>query len=289
MFGGYEFDEEQKLTYAERARFLCRNVDTRHRNVTRLLYMAKRKMENEIRSAANIQMRRIRGNQTVTAKGAQDKKCLQNFIQNDQAFIDYKFTKMCRSSPAFWQARKSEQMAMVQQRGPPQIFLTLSISESKNPDLLASLHENAGLGKISAMDAMNMSHELKSKLIKNDPVTVVIYFEEMLKDIKRILQDSNGPFAEKFVVDSYVKREFQNRGSVHAHALLWLKNVPHYDEDSSNGDLIQFVDKIVTCHYDPKHPLMAFQRHKHTHTCYKKKKSVCRFHFPKYIMHVQEF
>lgn len=44
------------------------------------------------------------------------------------------------------------------------------------------------------------------------------------------------------------------------------------------------INRIISCKYDPTNPLMTFQRHKHTHTCYKGNRQVCRFRFPKYVM-----
>lgn len=283
-FGGYPMQVENKLTYAEITKFQCRHIDSRHRETGRLLYMAKRRLEDDIRSAASIHLRKIQSNKRITANFVKNKENIKKLVQTDHAYIDYNFTKTCRSSPAFWAAKKSDQMAMVQQKGAPHLFLTISLSETKNPELLAILHENAKMGKISIEDAMKLSPEIKSKLVKNDPVTVVRYFEEMLLNLKHILQDPNGPFGGKYVVEYYIRREFQNRGSVHAHMLLWLKDPPKYEKDGSNKDLIEFIDEIITCKYDPKNPLVSFQRHKHTHTCYKKAKKVCRFHFPKYVM-----
>ena len=49
---------------------------------------------------------------------------------------------------------------------------------------------------------------------------------------------------------------------------------------------IEFIDKFITCEYDPKNPLMTYQRHAHKPTCYKgqKNKIICRFNIPNYVM-----
>ena len=158
------------------------------------------------------------------------------------------------------------------------------MSETKNPELLALLHKNAGLGDISPEDAMRLPYATKTKLVKDDPFTVVQYFEEQLKFIESILKSEDGPFGKNNVIDFYIRKEFQNRGSVHAHIIIWLRDAPVYSENESNEDLIDFINRIISCKYDPTNPLMTFQRHKHTHTCYKGKRLVCRFHFPKYVM-----
>lgn len=286
LFGGYPTNENKKLSYAEVIKFQARNVDGRHRNTTRLLYMAKRKMENEIRNAANIYLRKLKNNNNITAKEIKDKDELKKMINKDSGYVDYGFTKNCRLSPEYMKDRKKHLLSMLRQLGTPHIFLTISLSEMKNPELLALLNENAGNGKISPEDALKLPLAFKMELIRNDPVTIVIYFEEMLKHLKKILEDPNGPFGNRYLVDFYFRKEFQLRGSVHAHMLLWLNNTPRYDKDESNNDLINFIDEIITCEYDKKNPLMTFQRHKHTHTCYKSKnsKKICRFGFPKYVM-----
>lgn len=199
-------DAEKKLTHAELTKFQCRNVDGRHRNTTRLLYIAKRRLENDIRNAANIQLRKIQGSKKLTVKDVSNKASLRNLVEKDQAFVDYHFTKQCRSSPAFLQARRADTLAMVQQKSSPQIFLTLTITEPKNPELLAILHENARMGKISPEDAMRLSQYIKTILVKNDPVTVVLYYEEMMRHIMQILQSPDGPFGENYVIDYYKKK-----------------------------------------------------------------------------------
>lgn len=68
--------------------------------------------------------------------------------------------------------------------------------------------------------------------------------------------------------------------------LLYLKDAPKLEDENSCEEVLQFIDQFISCKYDPKNPLMSFQRHKHTHTCYKRKnktKKKCRFHYPKYV------
>lgn len=174
---------------------------------------------------------------------------------------------------------------MMSQLGHPIIFLTITITECKNPELLATLHKNAGMGDITPETAMRLPDAIKTNLVKNDPYTVVLYFEEKFKEIMKILQNKCGPFENHPVTEHYTRTEFQNRGSVHKHCLLYLENAPKYvQDDSNNAEVIKFIDTIITCKYDPKNPCMAFQRHKHTHTCYKGNRSKCRFNFPKYVM-----
>ena len=127
----------------------------------------------------------------------------------------------------------------------------------------------------------------KTKLIR-DPVTRVWYIDNRFKQILNILTNKNSLFKDNFVVDYFCQLEFQARGSVHIHILLYCNNAPSYDENNveSERNVIEFIDNIITCKYDPTNPYMTFQRHKHKPTCYKGKKSNlnCRFHYPLYVM-----
>lgn len=99
-YGGYPMDEEERLTYQQRIKYECRHVDGRHRNTTRLLHMAKRTMENQIRNAKNIYLRKMKSNEKLTAKDVKNKDNFRQIVRNDQGYIDYSFTKQCRKSPA---------------------------------------------------------------------------------------------------------------------------------------------------------------------------------------------
>lgn len=95
------------------------------------------------------------------------------------------------------------------------------------------------------------------------------------------MEDTSGPFREHKVTDFYCRTEFQGRGSAHEHLVIYCKNAPTY-----NSEDINFIDRFITVHYEPKNPLIAFQRHKHTTTCYKgyEKSKICRFHYPLPVM-----
>ncbi|KAK3914189.1 ATP-dependent DNA helicase [Frankliniella fusca] len=65
-------------------------------------------------------------------------------------------------------------------------------------------------------------------------------------------QCESGPFNGHSIFHSYYRIEFQQRGSPHAHMLLWLKDVPSFNIDSieSDQEICDFVDSIVTCSTD---------------------------------------
>ncbi|KAK3923892.1 Maturase K [Frankliniella fusca] len=106
--------------------------------------------------------------------------------------------------------------------------------------------------------------------------------------IMKTWQCESGPFNGHSILHSYYRIEFQQRGSSHAHMLLWLKDAPSFNIDSieSDQEICDFVDSIVTCSTDNlSDNLVKIQTHHHSHTCYKgRKNSQCRFNIPYYPM-----
>lgn len=66
--------------------------------------------------------------------------------------------------------------------------------------------------------------------------------------------------------------------------MIWLKNAPKLDPSNlyeSEKQIIQFVNRFVTCTNDESNPYVCCQCHIHTHTCLKKLKvDNCRFGIP---------
>jgi hypothetical protein len=64
--------------------------------------------------------------------------------------------------------------------------------------------------------------------------------------------------------------------------LIWLENAPTFGVDLDR-DVVSFIDKIITCEKQNDNPelitLVNRQVHRHSHTCRKKSKSVCRFNY----------
>ncbi|KAL7307813.1 hypothetical protein TKK_0000133 [Trichogramma kaykai] len=285
IFGGYHFDKQNILTYSERVLSEIRRKDRRSCVPTRLLFMAKQKLEKSVYSNMNICLRKIYKNDNLKAENVLNTKTLHDMYRLDEG---YKFLKQVRSSPSYWQEKKKHLFSMIKQLGFPTLFITLSASETKNFDLLKILY-NLKFGKnLTKQELIDLHPNIKTQLIRDDPVTCVRYLNERFSQIIKLLTNKNGIFGQYYVTDYFVRCEFQQRGSVHQHAVLYCNNVPQYDETNIESELklLQFIDSFITCEYDPKNPYMMFQRHKHTHSCYKGKKKTkkCRFDYPKYVM-----
>lgn len=74
--------------------------------------------------------------------------------------------------------------------------------------------------------------------------------------------------------------EFQQRGSPHIYAFVWVKGVPAYGKPPDDN-VVHFVDKYVTCKNSQSEMkyLVNLQLHGHAKTCMKLGNNVCRFNF----------
>ncbi|CAB0002561.1 unnamed protein product, partial [Nesidiocoris tenuis] len=286
IFGGYEFDPENSLTYTQRVRFEIRHKDRRSCQNERLFFMVKKKIEMGIVSTANVCLRKFKADgKNVSVRDVCDPNFITDALRHNDGF---KFLKQIRGSPAYWEDRKKAVLAMIRQLGKPAIFLTFSAAELHSPELIVILFKIKYRKTLSIREAMDLDDETKTRLIKTDPVTCVRYFEEKAKNLMKVLQSKDGPFGNHWVTDSYERREFQTRGSVHTHNLLYVNDPPEYDPSDSVklDECVTFIDSLITCKYNPKNPLMFVQRHRHTFTCHKgrKNKLLCRFNYPLPVM-----
>ena len=65
--------------------------------------------------------------------------------------------------------------------------------------------------------------------------------------------------------------------------LIWLDNAPVFGVDKDE-DVVAYIDRIITCSKPESDPelqdLVNRQTHRHSHTCRKKSKNICRFNYP---------
>ena len=84
------------------------------------------------------------------------------------------------------------------------------------------------------------------------------------------------------IKDWFYRVEYQ-RGSPHIHMLIWLDNAPVFGVDKDE-DVVAYIDRIITCSKPESDPelqdLVNRQTHRHSHTCRKKSKNICRFNCP---------
>ncbi|CAA9997342.1 unnamed protein product, partial [Nesidiocoris tenuis] len=238
VYAGHKFDPKNKLSYARRIKFEARHRDRRSCTTDRLFFMARKKTEMAVVSCVNVVLRKYKKNgKNLSVKDVSDPNFIADALRHNDG---HRFLKQIRGSPAFWEDKKKAVLAMIRQLGKPTIFFTFSAAELHCPELLSILYKMKFGKEISIREATDLDDFTKTKLVRDDPVTCVRYFEQKAKNLMKVVESSSGPFAEHYVVDSYERREFQARGSVHTHNLLYLKNAPEssieIDDDASDED-----------------------------------------------------
>ena len=228
-------------------------------------------------------MRKSKTTDRVTVSDVRNKDYVGKLIKNDEG---YKILKEIRSSPAYWESKKKDLLAMQRQLGPPTLFLSISAAEKMWPELLCCLYQLPENKSISIPEALSLSDAEKTRLIRNDPLTCARYFYYKMNKFMQLLKKQNSIFKGFRVTNTYERVEFQMRGSPHAHTFLWIDEIPvcNLEDAMSLQKCVAFIDEFITCRYDPEDPYIALQRHKHTHTCRKRNRLGCRFKFPQYVM-----
>jgi hypothetical protein len=124
-------------------------------------------------------------------------------------------------------------------------------------------------------------------LIRNNPVTCVQYYKNRMNSLRQLISHDLKYYGE--LKDHLLLIEFQNRGSQHDHALIWINYAPIYGRNTNIE-----IKKFVNIHFSTDSRVLAndvktIQHHHHTITCRKNKKFSCMFNFPIPLMRKQEY
>lgn len=179
-----------------------------------------------------------------------------------------------------WQDWRKELFAMIRQLGRPHVLPTLSASELHWKGLLEVLERLrvAPEGRARAIEELNELE--KVQLVNNGPVACAKYAHQIFHVIPNILRDKRcSPFRLYVVVDFFKRVEFQQRGSAHIHAILWLDNAPDEELCSDIPKALEMVERLLSLDTSNL-GRSCTQMHAHTHTCYKRGRTKCRFGAP---------
>ena len=169
---------------------------------------------------------------------------------------------------------------MIRQLSLPTRFISLSAADTRWTDLLKMLAKLNDDIEYSEKEIEQLTWQEKTKLVQKDPVTCSRYFEHRVQEfLNTVMKSSCQPIGK--VKDYFYRVEFQQRGSPHIHMLVWIENTPTLVTNSER-EIVQFVDHYLTCNADNEKTanLVSLQSHKHSRTCRKKGKPICRFGFP---------
>ena len=232
----------------------------------------------QISDKVNLAVRKCKKrSKAITAAEARDSNYLDKLVNRDEGYYIF---RQLRNSPAYLETRKKDIFAMIRHFSLPTWFMSLSAADTRWTDLLKMLAKlNDGI-EYSETELEHFTWQEKTKLVQKDPVTCLRYFDHRVQEfLNTVLKNSCEPIGK--LIDYFYRVEFQQRGSPHIHMLVWIENVPTL-ETNSEGEIVQFVDKYLTCNTDNEKTanLVGLQSHKHSKTCRKKGKPICRFGFP---------
>ena len=265
--------------YSDIVKWELRSVDRRAaQSVPNIFFKHKKLQMKQISDKVNLAVRRCKKRgQKITAAEARDANYLDKLVNLDEGYYIF---RQLRNSPAYLEMRKKDIFAMIRQLSLPTWFMSLSAADTRWIDLLKMLAKlNDGI-EYSETELEKLTWQEKTKLVQKDPVTCSRYFDHRVQEfLNTILKSSSEPIGK--VLDYFYRVEFQQRGSPHIHMLVWVENAPTL-ETKSEEEIIEFVDGYLTCSSDNEKTanLINLQSHKHSRTCRKKGKPICRFGFP---------
>ena len=195
-----------------------------------------------------------KSNQTLalTAREALSKERMDDFFTTNEARL---FLRTIRSSPQFWEWKKSEINAMIRQLGCPTFFITFSPAEIDWLELIVILFKVLLNQIITIDEAKSIGKDDRIFIVSQDPVTVSRYFENRIMELLKYINFPAGPFSKNLICDYFWRDDFNTRGSPHVHMLTWNNNAPKYltcfvtkkEYDENTKLCCQFIDQYITC------------------------------------------
>ncbi|XP_062615938.1 uncharacterized protein LOC134277623 [Saccostrea cucullata] len=273
-------DREVKVHYSDLVKWELRNIDRRAANsVPNLFFKMKKIQMKQISDKVNLVLRRCKGTEKkLTAGDVLNQEILDKITRLDEGYYIF---RTLRNSPPYLEAKKKELFAMIRQLGLPTWFASLSAADTRWSELLKTLAQLNLKKSLTDEEIDNMTWAEKTDLVQKDPVTCVRFFDHRVHVfINTVLKNEDQPVGE--LIDFFYRVEFQHRGSPHIHMLMWIKHAPKFKEDPVS-EIAQFIDKYVSCSAncdDDDREFVDLQIHKHSRTCRKKGKDICRFGFP---------
>ena len=274
-------DRYVPVYYSDICKWELRCVDRRVAlHIPNMFYKMKKLQIEQVCSKIHLAVRRCKTKgKRYSASYILKDNMGESLVRLDEG---YRIFKTIRNSPQYWENQKREVFAMIRQLGLPTLFLSLSANDSHWSELIIAL------GKLvdnkdytEAVESNRLSWETRSRLVQSDPATCVRHFDHRVSQfIETILKSPHSPLG--VLQDFFYRVEFQQRGSPHIHMLAWIEGSPKYSENDDE-EVVEYVDRVASCGADVSDELkgiLDFQKHKHSRTCRKAGKPVCRFGIP---------
>ena len=278
---GWDHKRDQKLSLKKYFNTRLLNADGRFSQSTEYLFYAQYRCEAEdVANSLSIGLRKCKGKvKNITAGQIKDAEEIRKLIRND---LSIHFLQKVRGSPAYYNKLLFDLLGMVRQLGNCTWFLTLSAADLKWTDTIQIIAAQNGQ-HLSDQEVDSLTWEQKCLWLRTNPVTAARHFDHRLQAfMKTLILGKSHPIGQ--IQDYKYRIEFQQRGSPHAHMLIWVKDAPQV-KDSPAKEVSKFVDKYITCSVPSDDDNLAelvttVQKHSHSAACRKPGKS-CRFAFPR--------
>jgi hypothetical protein len=234
-------DDERgrKVHYSDICKQELRSVDRRvAESVPNIFFKLKKVQLQQIQSKVSLAIRRCKTKgMKFTAGQVLDQDTRQNIVKLDEG---YHIFRTLRNSPPYLEKRKKDLMAMIRQLGCPTWFVSLSAADTHWINLLRILGKLVDKKDYTAQE-LDKDWPLKARLVSSDPVTCARFFDHRLQVfINNVLRHELNPIGK--IKDSFVRIEFQQRGSPHAHIMFWVEDAPTHS-DSTPQEIADFVDQ----------------------------------------------
>ena len=143
----------------------------------------------QISDKVNLAARRCkRKGKKITAAEARNPEYLDTLVNLDEGC--YKFRQL-RNSPAYLEARKRYNFAMIRQLSLPTWFKSLSAADARRMDLLKMLAKlNNGVDYVDK-DIEGLTWQDKTRLVQKDPVTCSRYFDHRVHEFLHTILKSD--------------------------------------------------------------------------------------------------
>ena len=267
--------------YSDICKWELRCIDRRVAlHIPNLFYKMKKLQIEQASSKVHLAVRRCKTKGKSYSAGYILKDNMgESLVRLDEG---YRIFKTIRNSPQYWENQKRDVFAMIRQLGIPTLFLSLSANDLYWEELIIALEKLVDKKDYSeAVSNNTLSWETRSRLVQSDPVSCVRHFDQRVTQfIETVLKSPHSPMG--ILQDFFYRVEFQQRGSPHIHMLAWIQGSPKYGENDDT-EVLEYIDRVATCNAnvpDDLREILNFQRHRHSRTCRKAGKPICRFGTP---------
>ncbi|XP_034245752.1 uncharacterized protein LOC117647887 [Thrips palmi] len=229
--GDFTMPRAKKISFSDYVKHLMLYHDGRFAQDERFRYfLMNSQMRWQALNAGNIftQNNKIFSDMTIL----QLKEYLKEHPNVVKNIIFY--ASRIRTTRPYWNSRCSELLEMHNQLGSPTVFLTLSSADYYWPDFFRLLGYNV----------LHLTMSERRKLLSENPLLFESFF------VKRCTYFMEECVKHKFnVKDFWYRFEYQHRGSIHLHGLLWLSDSPSIDNVTvdKQKEVIDYFNSIISC------------------------------------------